>query len=211
MSCISNSEQVLQKGGQLIVYEMVKVQIHHEIPSNREAYLPIQFYKSQTYTLPRPDPEHNVQSLGKKILRRELCPFQYHVGSPQNSTRSGIFLTGDHALWILGSEKCGIQIHRCQWSSVSAFTATTIYQNSSDKQSPRDFIMHTDAGPILTEWVEEYEVEYPMPMRKIQQGKVYSHVRYDTGLDLLVGAAAHPSKFKLFDEEGNTIWEPEGR
>jgi cleavage and polyadenylation specificity factor subunit 1 len=71
--------------------------------------------------------------------------------------------------------------------------------------------MHTDAGPILTEWIEDYNAEGTLPTRTMKQGKAYSHVRYDTSLNLLLAAASHPSKFKLFDEDGNSAWEPEGK
>jgi hypothetical protein len=148
----------------------------------------------------------------KKVDRRQLCPFSYHQNDGRDtcSIRSGIFVLGDHPTWILGSERSGVQYHRCQYDSVSAFTATTLYRQWEDMQPSVDFIMHTEAGPILTSWLDDYNVEERKPMRKLNQGKTYSHVRFDPDLNLLVGVAAHRAMFKLYTEEGTAVWESEG-
>jgi cleavage and polyadenylation specificity factor subunit 1 len=195
----------------------MKVPDHANIPSTRELTLPVQLFKQQSYVLPQPDVPIGSQettistaSITKKLAPRHLCSFTYNMSCPEGSLvqYTGVFLMGDHALWILGSERGGVRIHRSQYDNVYAFTPTTMWQ--SPTESHRDFIMYIDTGPALMEWIEEYSTEGPVPTRTVKQGKAYSHIQYDSSLNLLLGAAALPSKFRLFDEDGNSAWEPDG-
>jgi cleavage and polyadenylation specificity factor subunit 1 len=198
----------------LNIYELVKVPKYPAFPTNREQALPIQLFKHATYNLPEAPHQPSVSiasaAPGRKSVLRHLQPFSYKTrGVDESFTHyDGVFLLGDHPLWILGSEFGGIRIHKCQYNNVYAFTFTTMWNGPTESQP--NFLMHTDSGPILTEWIEDYSTEGALPTRSMKQGKAYSHIRYNSSLNLLLAAAAHPSKYKLFDEEGNAMWEPEG-
>ena len=148
-------------------------------------------------------PKRNVMGQGARILH----PFETSVSSSSGPMPFwGVFLAGDHPLWIVGTEKGGVRIHQCQSSVVHAFTPCTMWSDSEKAE----FLMYTDEGPILLEWLSEYHLDGPLPARSLAQGKTYSHVRYDVTTGLLAAAAAVPSKFCLFDEDGTKLWEPDG-
>ena len=49
-----------------------------------------------------------------------------------------------------------------------------------------------------------------MPSRYVPRSRTYSNVTFDSSTGLMVAAATLMSKFGLFDEDGNRMWEPDG-
>lgn len=66
-------------------------------------------------------------------------------------------------------------------------------------------------GPILVEWVPDFQFDGPLPMRSIPRGRAYSNVLFDPSTSLIVAASSLQSTFTSFDEDGNNIWEPDGK
>jgi len=49
-----------------------------------------------------------------------------------------------------------------------------------------------------------------LPSRIIHRGRPYSNIIYDVSTGLLVAAASLKTRFVMFDEDGNTLWRPDG-
>lgn len=69
--------------------------------------------------------------------------------------------------------------------------------------------LHTQ-GPSLLEWVPNFQLDLPLPMRSIPRGRPYSNIVFDPSTSLVVAAAVMDAQFASFDEDGNKIWEPDG-
>jgi cleavage and polyadenylation specificity factor subunit 1 len=193
------------------VYEIVAVPPPSEIPPNRELATPVQMFKLQSYTIPYENPALLEQQPDISKLTappRLLVPFKITPGNHNWRTPyAGVFLTGDYPLWILCTDKGGVRIHRSQHTFVNAFTPCTLWD--SEGNAP-EFLMHTEDGPVLVEWVGEYSIDSVIPRREIPMGVAHSHVKYDETTGLLVGAAVLDTRFTLFDEDGQRMWEPDG-
>jgi cleavage and polyadenylation specificity factor subunit 1 len=48
-------------------------------------------------------------------------------------------------------------------------------------------------------------------MRSIPRGRAYSSVVFEPSTCLIVAASSLQAKFASFDEDGNQIWEPDGK
>lgn len=194
------------------MYEIVSTMVPPEIPTNREVVTPVQMFKLQSYTIPFENPallEQPADPLKRNIPPRVLVPFKVTPGNHNWRTAyAGVFLTGDYPLWILCTDKGGVRIHRSHHMVVNAFTSCSMWD--TEGSSP-EFLMHTEEGPVLVEWSPDYTFDGVMPMRSIPQGQSYTHIRFDETTGLLVGSAVFKSKFTLFDEDGNKMWEPDGR
>ena len=49
-----------------------------------------------------------------------------------------------------------------------------------------------------------------MPSKSVATGKHYTNVTFDASTGLIVAASSLPSRFGLYDEEGNSAWERDG-
>ena len=65
-------------------------------------------------------------------------------------------------------------------------------------------------GPSLLEWIPEFHLDGPLPMRSVPRGRSYSSVVFDPSTTLVVAASSLQAKFASFDEDGNRLWEPDG-
>ena len=65
-------------------------------------------------------------------------------------------------------------------------------------------------GPCLLDWVPNVNIGTDMPSRSTLIGKTYTNVTFDSSSGLVVAASCLQSRFGLYDEEGNSAWEPDG-
>jgi cleavage and polyadenylation specificity factor subunit 1 len=65
-------------------------------------------------------------------------------------------------------------------------------------------------GPCLVEWMPEVCLDSALPSRTVPRGRPYSNITYDASTGLLVAAASLKTRFVMFDEDGNTLWGPDG-
>jgi hypothetical protein len=54
-------------------------------------------------------------------------------------------------------------------------------------------------------------MEGPLPYRFIPCGRAYSNVVFDPSTQLIVAASSLKARFASYDEDGNRVWEPDGR
>jgi cleavage and polyadenylation specificity factor subunit 1 len=138
-----------------------------------------------------------------------LIPFVANAPGPEETTLAGVFLTGDVPSWILRTDHSGIVVHPAANAVVYAFTACPI-EAGADTNASAEFLMYTDEGPCLVEWVEDMELGTPLPSRRAYKERSYSHVVYEPSSDLVIAAAQLSAQFGSYDEDGNVMWEPDG-
>lgn len=70
------------------------------------------------------------------------------TGSAEEWTElAGVFFTGDHPCWFLGTDKTGLQTYKAAWSVVNAFTASDIL--SPDTDAGREFLVYSEEVCML--------------------------------------------------------------
>ncbi|KAJ3476928.1 hypothetical protein NLI96_g10812 [Meripilus lineatus] len=173
-------------------------------PSTRASTLLIKFVKvvSRVFDIQHhtEDAERTVLAEQKKISRL-FIPF---VTSPvPGTTFSGVFLTGDRPCWILSTDTGGIRLFPSGHSVVHAFTACSLWESKSD------FLLYSDEGPTLVEWIPDIQLGLPLPSRTVSKPRPYSNVVYEPSTSLLVAASSLQARFSSFDEDSNLIWEPD--
>ncbi|KAJ2917885.1 hypothetical protein MD484_g2498, partial [Candolleomyces efflorescens] len=119
----------------------------------------------------------------------------------QTTTYSGVFFTGDRPNWIFATDHGGVQIYPSGHSVVKAFTTCSMWEG------PGDFLMHTEDGPTLLEWLPDFNYDYPLPSRSVPRGRSFSNVLFDPSTCLIVAASCMQAKFASYDEDGNRVWE----
>ncbi|KAF9008327.1 CPSF A subunit region-domain-containing protein [Cyathus striatus] len=194
---------VFMRSGQLTVYEALPA-AKQPVPANtRVAFLKIKFVKtaSRAFEIQRPEEgERSIIAEQKKIMRL-FVPF---VTSPAPGvTYSGVFFTGDRPNWILSTDKSGMQIYPSGHAVVHAFTPCSLWESKGD------FLLYTEEGPSLLEWIPDFHLDGPLPLRSIPRGRPYSSVVFDPSTSLIVAAASLQAKFTSFDEDGNRMWAPD--
>ena len=211
------------RSGQLAIYEILPGGIPPE-PSvtARASSLGIKFVKilSRTFEIHRPEEsEKSIIAEQKRVLRM-FIPF---VTTPASGTTlSGVFFTGDRPSWILATDKSGVQLYPSGHAVVHAFTPCSLWESKGDfllysDEVPRVFPCaispETDfcfKGPSLLEWIPDFHVDGPLPLRSVPRGRSYSSVVFEPSTCLVVAASSLQAKFASFDEDGNKIWEPDG-
>ena len=63
----------------------------------------------------------------------------------------------------------------------------------------------------MLEWIPGVNVGTELPSRNISRSRSYSHITFDSSTGLIVAASSFLSKFTLFDEEGERLWEPDSK
>ncbi|KAF9486143.1 hypothetical protein BDN70DRAFT_870239 [Pholiota conissans] len=197
---------VFLRSGQLTIYEVVPAGQSTEPLEKkpRATHLKVIFTKtaSMAFEIQRQEEgsEKSIVAEQKKISRN-FIPF---VTSPApGTTYSGVFLTGDRPNWILAGNKSGVQIYPSGHSVVHAFTSCSLWDSRGD------FLLYTEEGPNLLEWVPNFQLDGPLPCRSIPRGRSYSNVLFDPSTSLIVAASSLQAKFTSYDEDGNRIWEPD--
>ncbi|KAL5476911.1 CFT1 [Sanghuangporus weigelae] len=196
---------VMLRCGQMAVFQAVPVE-KTEFPasSSRNASLKLKFVKMATRLF---EPRQNEPAEKSSIIAeqrralRNLIPF---TTSPNPEVcLSGVFVTGDEPCWIVSTDKEGLRIHSCGFQIVNSFTSCSIWDSKSD------FLMHTDEGPCLLEWLPNVNVGTDMPSRTITIGRTYNKICFDPASGLMVASSLLPNQFTIFDEDGNKMWEPD--
>ncbi|TFY75914.1 hypothetical protein EWM64_g8097, partial [Hericium alpestre] len=174
---------VFLRSGQLAIYSVLPSEAPSDpIPAARTALLKIKFVKmfSRGFDI-QPHPDEQEKS----------------------TTFSGVFLTGDWPSWILATDKAGIKVHPSGHNVVHAFTACSLWESKGD------FLLYTEEGPSLLEWMPGIDVGTDLPSRSVPKPRPYTNVVFDPTTCLVVAASSLQAQFGSFDEDGNQTWEPD--
>ncbi|KAG5641144.1 hypothetical protein DXG03_005895 [Asterophora parasitica] len=193
---------VFLRSGQLTVYEGFAGSQSIKPPTPvRASSLDIKFVKtlSRAFEIQRPEEgEKSIIAEQKRILRM-FTPF---VTTPApGTTFSGVFFTGDRPSWILATDKSGVQLYPSGHHVVHAFTPCSLWDSKGD------FLLYSEEGPSLLEWIPEFRLDGPLPSRSILRGRSYSNVIFEPSTSLIVAASSLQARFASFDEDANRMWE----
>ncbi|EMD34631.1 hypothetical protein CERSUDRAFT_116804 [Gelatoporia subvermispora B] len=196
---------VFLRSGQLAVYETIPVAPPADpLPNSRSCTILVRFRKvlSKAFDIQQQNEEVEKSVLAEqKRISRLLIPF---VTSPNpGQTLSGVFFTGDRPCWILSTDKGGVKVFPSGHSVVHAFTASSVWESKSD------FLLYSEEGPSLLEWIPGVQLDGHLPSRTVPRNKAYSNVVYDPSTSLIVAASSSQSRFASYDEDGNIVWEPD--
>ncbi|KAJ3784599.1 CPSF A subunit region-domain-containing protein [Lentinula aff. detonsa] len=126
------------------------------------------------------------------------------------TTYSGVFFTGENPSWIISTDRGGVHLYPSGHAVVHAFTACPILASKDSRGgSGGEFLIYSDEGPTLLEWIPDFELNFPLPMRSVPRGRAYSNVVFDPSTSLVVAAAVLEARFASFDEDYNRIWAPD--
>ncbi|EGO29249.1 hypothetical protein SERLADRAFT_445076 [Serpula lacrymans var. lacrymans S7.9] len=195
---------VFLRSGQIVIYEAVPTPAPADsIPPSRVSVLKVKFIKTATKIFELPKHEETEKSIlaEQKRISRQFVPF---VTSPTpGSVLSGVFFTGDRPSWIVATNKGGIRIYSSGHHIVHSFTSCSLWESKGD------FLVYSDEGPSLLEWMPDLCLDSVLPSRNIPRSRAYANVVYDPSAMLIVAASSMQANFASFDEDGNIIWEPE--
>ncbi|KAF5309321.1 hypothetical protein D9611_014402 [Ephemerocybe angulata] len=196
---------VFLRSGQLSVYQAMplgQVDPTTGPEARRPSHLDIKFVKAASiaFEISRPEEEVSGVLAEHKKIPRVFVPFS--TTAPTGAGYCGVFLTGDRPNWIFGTDRGGVKIFPSGHAVVNAFTACSMWERG-------DFLMYTEDGPRLLEWLPDFSYDYPLPSRSVPRGRSYSNVVFDPSTCLVVAASCNQAKFASYDEDGNRIWEPD--
>ncbi|KAJ3894218.1 CPSF A subunit region-domain-containing protein [Lentinula edodes] len=141
----------------------------------------------------------------QKKFTRMFLPFVTPNGT---TTYSGVFFTGENPSWIISTDRGGVHLYPSGHAVVHAFTACPVLA-SRDPRIGGEFLIYSDEGPTLLEWIPDFGLDFPLPMRSVPRGRAYSSVVFDSSTSLVVAAAVLEARFASFDEDNNRIWTPD--
>ncbi|THH10614.1 hypothetical protein EW145_g1206 [Phellinidium pouzarii] len=196
---------VLLRCGQMAIYQATAIEKPDwPVSTSRTATLQLNFVKRGYRTFePRPTEVTEKSSLISEQRRALRSLISFTTSPTPESALSGVFVTGDQPIWIIGTDKEGLRIHSCGYQVVNSFTACSIWDSRGD------FLMHTDEGPCLLEWMPNVNLGTNMPSRSVPQPRTYTNVAFDAATGLMVVASQLDNPFTIFDEDGNKMWEPD--
>ncbi|KAK7042372.1 protein CFT1 [Favolaschia claudopus] len=195
---------VFLRSGQLAIYEAVPLAASEERPAVlRASTVNIKFVKvlSTSFEIQRPDEADKSIIAEQKRISRQFVPF--HTSRPSGQSLSGVFFTGDRPSWIMSTNKSGAKLLPSGHSVVHAFTQCSLWESRGD------FLLYSEEGPSLLEWLPGFNFDTPLPYRSVPRGRSYSHVVFDPSTSLIVAASSLQAEFASFDEDGNRVWEPD--
>lgn len=195
---------VFLRSGQLTIYEVLPLgRTTEALPKVRPAHVKIKFVKisSMAFEIQRPEEGEKGIIAEQKRIYRMFVPFV--TSASPGVTFSGVFFTGDRPNWIFGTDKGGVQIYPSGHAVVNAFTPCSLFESKGD------FLMYTEEGPSLLEWLPDFHYDGPLPLRSVPRGRAYSSLVFDPSTSLLVAASSLQAKFASYDDDDNKIWEPE--
>ncbi|KAL6299343.1 CPSF A subunit region-domain-containing protein [Sparassis latifolia] len=195
---------VFLRSGQLAIYEAFPTPPPVEpLPAARSSALLVRFVKvlSRAFDIQHTEEVEKSVLAEQKRISRHLIPF---VTSPAPGQMiSGVFFTGDRPCWILSTDQGGVKVFPSGHSVVHAFTASSLWESKGD------FLLYSEEGPSLAEWIPNFQLDGHLPWKFIPRDKSYSNVVYDASTSLLVAASSLQNKFASYDEDGNIVWEPD--
>ncbi|THG98888.1 hypothetical protein EW026_g3366 [Hermanssonia centrifuga] len=172
-------------------------------PATRASTLAVKFVKvvSRAFDIQQSEDIEKSVLAEQKRISRQLIPF---VTSPTpGRSFSGAFFTGDRPCWILATDKGGVKILPSGHSVVHAFSGCSLWETKGD------FILYSEEGPSLIEWIPEIEFDGHLPTKSVPRPRTYSNITYDASTSLIVAASSIQARFASYDEEGNIIWQPD--
>ncbi|KXN84455.1 Protein CFT1 [Leucoagaricus sp. SymC.cos] len=198
---------IFLRSGQLAIYEAAALT---QPPSDttstttRSTTLKLKFVKSlsKSFEISRLEESEKSHILAEqKKVNRLFIPF---TTSPvPGMSYSGVFFTGDNPSWILSTDRGGVKVFGAGYSVVHAFTSCSVWESRGE------FLMYTEEGPILLEWIPDFQYDNALPTRSVPRGRAYSSVLFDPSTSLIVAASSLQARFISFDEDGNKLWEPD--
>ncbi|KAF8837869.1 hypothetical protein BDN67DRAFT_972360 [Paxillus ammoniavirescens] len=205
---------VFMRCGHLAVYEAHSAPLpssHSPSPLNgRTAFLEVKFTKvlTRTFEISRQEDTEKTILAEQKRISRTFVPF---ITSPTstsgvNGTRtlSGVFFTGDRPSWIMRTDKGGVKSFPSGHAVVHAFTACSLWESKAE------FLVYSDEGPSLLEWIPDVELDTPLPKRSLPRSRPYSSMVFEPSASLIVAASTLQAQFASYDEDSNILWEPDG-
>ncbi|OSD02613.1 hypothetical protein PYCCODRAFT_1477600 [Trametes coccinea BRFM310] len=195
---------VLLRSGQMAIYEALAHPPPAEpLPTTRSSTLLVKFVKvvSKAFDIQHTEEEQKSVLAEQKRISRLLVPFVTSPASGQ--TFSGVFFTGDRPSWILSTDKGGVKVFPSGHNVVQAFTTSSLWESRGD------FLMYSEEGPSLVEWMPDIQVDGHLPARSVPRSRAYSNVVYDASTSLIVAASTFQNRFASYDEDGNIVWEPD--
>ncbi|KAH8992719.1 CPSF A subunit region-domain-containing protein [Lactarius akahatsu] len=195
---------VFLRCGQLAVYQALPADPSSEpIPPARTSTLAVKFARtcSRAFEIQHPEEQESTALAEHRRISRQLIPF---VTSPApDKTLSGVFLTGENPSWILQTDRAGVKVIPSGHAVVHAFTATSLWDGKGD------FLLYSDEGPTLLEWMPDVDLNLDMPSRHIHRGQSYTNVVFEPTNCLIVAASLMQAQFSSYDEDGNEQWTPD--
>ncbi|RPD55582.1 hypothetical protein L226DRAFT_490064 [Lentinus tigrinus ALCF2SS1-7] len=195
---------VFLRSGLLAIYEAVATAPPAEpLPSTRSSTLLVKFVKvvSRAFDIQHTEEEQRSVLAEQKRISRLLLPF---VTSPApGQTYSGVFFTGDRPCWIVSTDKGGVRVFPSGHNVVHAFTTCSLWESRGD------FLLYSDEGPSLVEWMPGVLLDAHLPARSIPRSRPYSNIVFDASTSLVVAASSFMNRFASYDEDGNIVWEPD--
>ncbi|KAF8500474.1 CPSF A subunit region-domain-containing protein [Russula emetica] len=195
---------VFLRCGQLATYQALPAESSPElIPPSRTGTLAVKFVKtsSNAFELQHPEEQETSALAEHRRISRQLIPFT--TSPTTDTTLSGVFLTGENPSWILRTDKASVKVIPSGHAVVHAFTATSLWGWKGD------FLLYSDEGPTLLEWMPDVDLNLGMPSRHIPQGRSYTNIVFEPTSNLLVAASLVQAQFSSYDEEGNEMWSPD--
>lgn len=195
------------RSGDLAIYQALPaldLELPAEPTESRTTFLGVRFVKllSQAYDIQRPAEEDRSILAEQRRIVRQFIPF---TTTPAHGTPlTGVFFTGDHPSWIIRTDRTGLRIHPSGHAVVNSLTTCSLWGLKSD------FLVYSDEGPTVLEWISGVDISGELPSRFVPRGKSYSHVVYEPTSGLVVGSAVLRSDFSTFDEDNNEVWTPDG-
>lgn len=59
-------------------------------------------------------------------------------------------------------------------------------------------------------WDSETAFHGQFAIENVRKGRTYSHIAFDPSTNLILAASNSRCEYILFDDEGNSVWEPDG-
>ncbi|KAH7882293.1 CPSF A subunit region-domain-containing protein [Phlebopus sp. FC_14] len=204
---------VFMRCGHLSIYEALTSNgspSESTSPNGRSSFLQVKFTKvtTQTFEISRHEELEKTILAEQKRISRTFVPFDTspHSSSStgQSQTLSGVFFTGDRPSWIIATDKGGVHVFPSGHTVVHAFTACSLWESKAE------FLVYSDEGPSLLEWIPDVELDTPLPKRSLPRSRPYSNVIFEPSTFLVVAASSLQARFASYDEDGNIVWEPDG-
>ncbi|KAI0088958.1 CPSF A subunit region-domain-containing protein [Irpex rosettiformis] len=195
---------VFLRSGLLAIYEALPTPPSAGTPpATRASSLFVKFVKvvTQAFDIQHPEEVERSVLAEQKRIQRQLIPFVTSPAPPQSF--SGVFFTGDRPCWILATDKGGVKVVPSGHAVVHAFTACSLWESKGD------FLLYSEEGPSLIEWMPEIQLDGHLPMKSVPRSRPYSHVVFDPTTTLLVATSSLQATFTSYDEDGNIVWEPD--
>ncbi|KAG8216364.1 CPSF A subunit region-domain-containing protein [Butyriboletus roseoflavus] len=201
---------VFMRCGHLAVYEVHSIPLSTSPSGGRSVSLQIVFTKvlTRTFELSKQEDAEKTVLAEQKRISRTFVPF---VTSPTTSlnvnashTLTGVFFTGDKPSWIIRTDKGGLKLFPSGHAVVHAFTACSLWESKAE------FLVYSDEGPTLLEWIPDVELDTSLPKRSLPRSRPYSNIVFEPSASLIVAASTLPARFASYDEDNNMLWEPDG-